>query len=84
VVENINFEAPKTKSFLAVMSALALSDEKVLVVIPESNSNLSLSVRNIPNAKVVIAENLNTYDVMNASRLLVAEGAVNTLNELLA
>jgi large subunit ribosomal protein L4 len=84
VVENISFDAPKTKAFLSVMSALSLSNEKVLVVIPESNSNLSLSVRNIPNAKVVIAENVNTYDVMNASRLLVAEGAVNTLNELLA
>ena len=84
VVENINFDAPKTKAFLAVMDAMAMSNEKVLVVIPESNPNVSLSVRNIPNAKVVIAQNLNTYEVMNASRLLVAEGAVSTLNELLA
>ena len=84
VVENFSFEAPKTKSFLAVMNALALSDKKVLVVIPEANTNVSLSVRNIPNAKVVIAQNVNTYEVMNASSLLVAEGAVNVLNELLA
>ena len=84
VIENFSFEAPKTKSFLAVMNAMALANEKVLVVVPEANTNLSLSVRNIPNAKVVIAQNVNTYEVMNASALLIAEGSVNVLNELLA
>ncbi len=84
VIENFSFEAPKTKAFLAVMNAMALANEKVLVVIPEANTNLSLSVRNIPNAKVVIAQNVNTYEVMNASALLIAEGSVNVLNELLA
>ncbi len=84
VVENFSFETPKTKSFLAVMNAMALANEKVLVVIPEANTNVSLSVRNIPNAKVVVAHNVNTYELMNASALLVAEGSVNVLNELLA
>lgn len=84
VVDNISFEAPKTKAFMAVMSALKLSDRKVLVVVPEADSNVSLSVRNIPNAKVVIARNVNTYELMNAQTLLVAEGSVGVLNELLA
>ena len=84
VVDGLSFEAPKTKAFLAVMSALKLSDKKVLVLIPEANSNVSLSVRNIPNAKVVIAQNVNTYELMNASALLVAEGSVSVLNELLS
>jgi large subunit ribosomal protein L4 len=84
VVENFGFEAPKTKAFLAVMSAMALANEKVLVVIPEANTNVSLSVRNIPNAKVVLAQHVNTYELMNASALLVAEGSVEVLNELLA
>ncbi len=83
-VENFSFEAPKTKAMLAVMDALSLGDKKVLVVIPEADAKLSLSARNIPNAKVVVAQNVNTYEVMNASSLLVAEGAVNVLNELLA
>ena len=84
VVENIQFEAPKTKSFIAVVKALAVADKKVLVVIPEANTNVTLSARNLPGVKVVIAQNVNTYDVMNASQLVVAEGAVNVLNEMLA
>jgi large subunit ribosomal protein L4 len=85
VVDTLNFEAPKTKAFLAVMNAFSYgNDKKVLVLIPEANSNVSLSVRNIPNAKVVVAQNVNTYELMNASALLVAAGSVDVLNELLA
>ena len=84
VVEDLNFEAPKTKSFIAAQKGLGLADRKILVVIPASNPNVMLSARNLPKVKVVIAQNVNTYDVMNASSLLVAEGAVNVLNELLA
>ena len=84
VVDGITFEAPKTKAFLAVMSALKLGDRKVLVVIPEANDNVSLSVRNIPNAKVVLARNVNTYELMNAQTLLVSAESVGVLNELLA
>jgi large subunit ribosomal protein L4 len=84
VVENFSFEAPRTKSFLAVAKGLGFADKKTLVVIPESNQNVLLSARNIPGVKVVIAQNVNTYDVMNASRLVMAEGAVNILNEMLA
>jgi large subunit ribosomal protein L4 len=84
VVENFNFEAPKTKSFLAVAKGLGFADKKALVVIPESNQNVLLSARNIPGVKVVIAQNVNTYDIMNASSLIMVEGAVNVLNEMLA
>jgi large subunit ribosomal protein L4 len=84
IVEDFSFEAPKTKSFLAVAKNLGYGDKKVLVVIPESNQNVLLSARNLPNVKVVIAQNVNTYEVMNASSILMAEGAVSVLNELLA
>lgn len=84
VVENFNLETPKTKSVVAVAKGLGFADKKILVIIPESNQNVLLSARNIPNVKIVIAQNVNTYDVMNASSLIVAEGAVNVLNELLA
>ncbi|MDR1671267.1 MAG: 50S ribosomal protein L4 [Alistipes sp.] len=84
VVDELNFEAPKTKGFIAVMKALAMENKKVLVLIPEANANVSLSVRNIPNAKVVVAQNANTYELMNAQSLLVSAASVEVLNELLA
>ncbi len=85
VIDGLSFEAPKTKAFLQVMKSFGFGDNnKVLVLVPEANSNVSLSVRNIPNAKVVIARNVNTYELMNAQTLLVAADSVNVLNELLA
>ena len=84
VVENFTFEAPKTKSFLAMANSLKLNERKILVVLPESDNNVLLSTRNLQNVKVVPAANINTYDVMNASQILMAEGSVNVLNELLA
>lgn len=84
VVENFTFEAPKTKSFLAMANSLKLDDRRILVVLPESDQNVILSTRNLGNVKVVPAANVNTYDVMNATRILMAEGSVDVLNELLA
>lgn len=84
VVENFTFEAPKTKSFLAMAGSLKLDDRRILVVLPESDSNVILSTRNLGNVKVVPAANVNTYDVMHATRILMAEGSVDVLNELLA
>ncbi len=84
VVENFTFEAPKTKSFIAMANSLKLNDRRILVVLPESDNNVILSARNLGNVKVVPAANVSTYDVMNATRILMAEGSVNVLNELLA
>lgn len=74
------FDAPKTRNVVACMNALKVSDKKVLVVLPEANVNLQLSCRNIPSVKAVLAQNLNTYEVMNANALVVVEGAENVLN----
>jgi large subunit ribosomal protein L4 len=84
VVENFTFETPRTKSFLAMADSLKLNDRRVLVVLPESDHNVILSARNLGNVKVIPAANVNTYDVMNATRILMAEGSVDVLNELLA
>ncbi|MBP3426018.1 MAG: 50S ribosomal protein L4 [Rikenellaceae bacterium] len=84
VVENLTLEAPKTKSFVAIEQNLNVAGKKVLVVVPEVDTNLILSARNLQNVKVVLASNVNTYDVMNANQLVLAEGAVNVLNEMLA
>ena len=84
VVEDFTFESPKTKSFIAMAESLKLGGKKVLVVLPDSNHNVILSARNLQNVKVVPAANLNTYDVMNAGALLVCEGSVGIINEMLA
>ena len=84
VVENLAFEAPKTKAVVALAEALKVSDKKVLVVLPETNVNLQLSCRNLPYVKTVLASSLNTYEVMNASALVMVEGAENVLNVMLA
>ena len=84
VVENLALEAPKTKAVVALASALKVADKKVLVVLPETNVNLQLSCRNLPYVKTILASSLNTYEVMNASVIVMVEGAENVLNTLLA
>ena len=84
VIENVMLEAPKTKAVVALADALKVADKKVLVVLPESNTNLQISCRNIPNVMPVLAQNLCTYDVMNASAIVMVEGAEQVLNTMLA
>ena len=61
VVENLALEAPKTKSVVALASALKVADKKVLIVLPDTNVNLQLSCRNLPYVKTILASSLNTY-----------------------
>ena len=84
VVESIAMEAPKTKQVIALIEALNVANKKVLLVLPEGNVNLQLSCRNIPSVKPILAENINTYEVMNANVLVMVEGAENVLNVMLA
>ena len=83
-MESPSREVPKTKNVVALADALKVSDKKVLMVLPESNVNLQLSCRNLPYVKPVLARNLCTYDVMNASAIVLVEGAENVLNTMLA
>ena len=84
VIENLQMEAPKTKQVVALTEALNVANKKVLLVLPEGNVNLQLSCRNIPSIKPVLAQNINTYEVMNANVLVMVEGAENVLNVMLA
>ena len=84
VVEDFVMEAPKTKQAIELTKNLNVAEKKVLLVVTESNLNVSLSCRNLPNVKVINAASLNTYDVMNASAVVMMEGAVNVINEMLA
>ncbi len=84
VVENLQLEAPKTKQVIALAKALNVENKKVLLILPEGNANLQLSCRNIPSVKPILAQNVNTYEVMNANVLVMVEGAENVLNVMLA
>jgi large subunit ribosomal protein L4 len=83
VLEDFNFEAPKTKNFVDLMKNLNLSDKKTLVVLGNLNKNVYLSSRNLQGAKVVIASDLNTYDILNAEQLVLAESSVKVLETIL-
>lgn len=83
VVEDFNFEAPKTKSFIDVVNNLKVADKKVLVVLPEANENVYLSARNLQGAKVAIASDINTYGVLNAGVMVVTENALGKIEAVL-
>lgn len=83
VVEDFNFEAPKTKSFIDVVNNLRVADKKVLVVLPEANKNVYLSARNLQGAKVAIASDINTYGVLNAGVMVVTENALGKIEAVL-
>ncbi|NVK50009.1 MAG: 50S ribosomal protein L4 [Cyclobacteriaceae bacterium] len=84
ILENISFDAPKTKAYLALLNGLALSDKKTLLVLPEDNKNVYLSSRNIPKAKVVTVNDVNTYSLLNADHLVLCEDSVSKLETILS
>ena len=83
VLEDFNFEAPKTKNYIDLMKNLNLSDKKTLLVLGDTNKNVYLSSRNIQGAKVVKASDLNTYDILNAENLILAESSVKVIETIL-
>jgi large subunit ribosomal protein L4 len=83
ILEDFNFEAPKSKQYISMLSALSLSDKKTLLVLPEANKNVVLSGRNIQNTKVTTADQINTYDVMNADSVIFVESSISKVENLL-
>ncbi len=81
VVENIAFDAPKTKDFAAMLRNLKVADKKALVVTPEYDANVYLSGRNMPRAGVMVAADVNTYAIMNANALVLTEGSISKIVE---
>jgi len=82
VVEDFNFEIPKTKSFIEVIKNMSLESKKALFVLPESNTNLYLSSHNIPNVDVINAQNLNTYEILRADKLVILESSIKKIEEI--
>ena len=81
VVEDFDFEAPKTKQDIKLLNNLKVEGKKTLIVLSEVKKNVNLSVRNIQRVDVMTACNLNTYRVMNANVLVVTESALNQIDE---
>jgi large subunit ribosomal protein L4 len=83
VLEDPKFEAAKTKDMVALLAALNLQNEKVLVIVGEHNDNVYLSSRNLSRVKVVAADSVNTYDVLNAKKVLMAESSIPVIEKIL-
>ena len=83
VVENINFETNKTKEMINLLASLNLTNHKVLVCVNELTENVCLAARNLGNVKVVLPEEVNTYDLVLSDNLLITEEALKTLEEVL-
>ena len=84
VVEDFNFEAPKTKEFVEIAKNLKVDGKKVLMVLPEANKNVYLSARNLPKAECIIAANVNTYKVLNADVMVITESSLKAIDGVLA
>ena len=80
VVENFTFDAPKTKDYMNIAKSFKLDDKKVLLVFAAPDDNVLLSVRNVPNALMAQAKDLNAYAVLNNDAILLTEGSVEIVN----
>jgi len=81
IVEDFTFQAPKTKQYSEMLSKFNLDDKKTLLVVAEPDQNLLLSARNLVKAKISRADSLNTYDILNASSILISENSIKVIEE---
>ena len=82
VVENFTFETPKTKEFIKFAKDLKIDGKKVLLVLSSKENSVYLSVRNVPNAKLANASDLNTYVIMDNNAIVLTEGGLEVVNKL--
>ena len=83
VLDNINLSSNKTKEMLNLMNSLKIADYKILLIVSELTDNVCLSARNLGNIKIVLPNEVNTYDVLNADKLVLTEASVKMLEEVL-
>lgn len=84
ILEDVKMDAPKTSTFTGFMKNLNIAGKKALVVLPEYNDNLYLSLRNVPTVTGTVLSDLNTYDILNASVLILTESAAKIFTEDMA
>ena len=83
VVEDFTFDAPSTKAYVQMLNNLKVSEKKQLLVLPSANKSVYLSARNLKGSQVAIASDINTYVLMNADVLVIAESALEVINNTL-
>ncbi|MFR1099049.1 MAG: 50S ribosomal protein L4, partial [Streptococcus thermophilus] len=83
VLDTITLNAPKTKDMIKVLENLE-ANRKTLIVMDEVNENVTLSARNIPGVKVIDSKGLNVYDILDCTKLVITEGAIKAVEEVLA
>jgi len=82
VVEDFNFETPKTKNYIDLVEKLNIADKKSLLVLAEPNKNVSLSARNVKGYKVTTVSELNTYGILDANCLIISESSVAGIDKM--
>lgn len=82
IVEDFDLEAPKTRNYTDFLNNFELTDKKTLLIISKPNKNVSLSSRNLQGAKVILASKLNTYDVLDANHVLLAESSIPEIEKI--
>jgi large subunit ribosomal protein L4 len=83
VIDSVTLSAPKTSEFAAILKAFQLNTRRSVLVVPSKDDNIVLSARNLQNTRVVVASELNTYDIMNANGLLIVKDAIAPLETIL-
>ena len=83
VIEDFNFEAPKTKQMVKIIDAFKANGSRNVFVFAEPNKNVVLSARNIQRTEVALARNLNTYDILKAKKIFLTESAIKPIDEIL-
>jgi large subunit ribosomal protein L4 len=83
ILENLSMENPKTKAYQSVLDSLNLGNVKTLIVLGSHDQNVYLSSRNIPFSQVTTADQLNTYDILNAKNIIIAEDALGVIDNIL-
>ena len=84
VLEDFNFDAPKTKQYLEMLANFELSGKKTLLILNEPNQNIYLSARNLDRTNVTTSANLNTYQIMNAGNILMVESSIKAIENTLS
>ena len=81
MVEPFTMDAPKTKDFIKILDAIKANSRKTLIVLPENSKNIYLSSRNLPEAKVITVDEINTYTLLNANKLVLVDGVQDIIAE---
>lgn len=84
ILEDFDFDSPKTKNYIEFLNNFNLADSKTLLILTETKENIYLSSRNVKKTKIAKASSINTYDILNANSLLISESSLKEIEELFA